>query len=121
MAMRATMSALAAAAAAPRGGLLRLLSTTSTLSSSFPFPQTTQQTPAREQAEPNTNLFVSGKCLFLYISYSYSHILVIYLNSYMGSVSRFACDYYGVDFVNIVVEMKGKPKTLWDLIFFFLN
>ncbi|KAL9403501.1 hypothetical protein Peur_000473 [Populus x canadensis] len=60
MAMRATMSALAAAAAAPRGGLLRMLSTTSTLSSSFPFPQTTQQTPAREQAEPNTNLFVSG-------------------------------------------------------------
>ncbi|KAG6790552.1 hypothetical protein POTOM_006708 [Populus tomentosa] len=68
MAMRATMS-LAAAATAPRGGLLRLFSTTSTLSSSFPFPQTTQQTPAREQAEPNTNLFVSGKCLFLYISY----------------------------------------------------
>ncbi|KAJ7014863.1 hypothetical protein NC653_004227 [Populus alba x Populus x berolinensis] len=68
MAMRATMS-LAAAATAPRGGLLRLFSTTSTLSSSFPFPQTTQQTPAREQAEPNTNLFVSGKCLFLYISH----------------------------------------------------
>ncbi|KAG6793932.1 hypothetical protein POTOM_003158 [Populus tomentosa] len=83
MAMRATMS-LAAAATAPRGGLLRLFSTTSTLSSSFPFPQTTQQTPAREQAEPNTNLFVSGKCLFLCISYSYSHLLAIYLNSDMG-------------------------------------
>ncbi|KAJ6887007.1 organelle RRM domain-containing protein 2 [Populus alba x Populus x berolinensis] len=61
MAMRATTAALAAAAAAaPRGGFLRLFSTTSTSSSSFPFPQATQQTPAREQAEPNTNLFVSG-------------------------------------------------------------
>ncbi|XP_061983195.1 organelle RRM domain-containing protein 2, mitochondrial-like isoform X2 [Populus nigra] len=59
MAMRTTTAALAAAAA-PRGGFLRLFSTTSTSSSSFPFPQTTQQTPAREQAEPNTNLFVSG-------------------------------------------------------------
>jgi hypothetical protein len=69
MAMRATTAALAAAAAAaPRGGFLRLFSTTSTSSSSFPFPQTTKQTPAREQAEPNTNLFVSGMCLFLYIS-----------------------------------------------------
>ncbi|CAK7323337.1 unnamed protein product [Dovyalis caffra] len=58
--MRATTTSLAAAAAAaPRGALLRLFSTAST-SSSFPFPQTTQQTPAREQAEPNTNLFVSG-------------------------------------------------------------
>ncbi|KAL3576759.1 hypothetical protein D5086_022042 [Populus alba] len=57
MAMRATTAALAAAAAAPRGGFLRLFSTTSTSSSSFPFPQATQQTPAREQAEPNTNLF----------------------------------------------------------------
>ncbi|KAG6756541.1 hypothetical protein POTOM_039971 [Populus tomentosa] len=55
--MRATTAALAAAAAAPRGGFLRLFSTTSTSSSSFPFPQATQQTPAREQAEPNTNLF----------------------------------------------------------------
>ncbi|KAJ6770528.1 GLYCINE-RICH RNA-BINDING PROTEIN 3 MITOCHONDRIAL-LIKE [Salix purpurea] len=61
MAMRASTAALAAAAAtAPRGGFLRLFSTTSTASSSFPFLHTTQQTPAREQAEPNTNLFVSG-------------------------------------------------------------
>ncbi|KAG5255115.1 hypothetical protein OIU77_015345 [Salix suchowensis] len=60
MVMRATISALAAASKAPRGGSLRLFSTTSTISSSFPFPQNTQQTPAREQAEPNTNLFVSG-------------------------------------------------------------
>ncbi|KAJ6332853.1 hypothetical protein OIU77_008826 [Salix suchowensis] len=61
MAMRASTAALAAAAAtAPRGGFLRLFSTTSTSSSSFPFLHTTQQTPAREQAEPNTNLFVSG-------------------------------------------------------------
>ncbi|KAJ6753644.1 GLYCINE-RICH RNA-BINDING PROTEIN 3 MITOCHONDRIAL-LIKE [Salix purpurea] len=70
MVMRATISALAAAAKAPRGGSLRLFSTTSTISSSFPFPQNTQQTPAREQAEPNTNLFVSGKCPFPYVSYS---------------------------------------------------
>ncbi|KAF9666906.1 hypothetical protein SADUNF_Sadunf16G0277400 [Salix dunnii] len=77
MVMRATISALAAAAKAPHGGSLRLFSTTSTISSSFPFPQNTQQTPAREQAEPNTNLFVSGKCLFLYVSYSCSHFLVI--------------------------------------------
>lgn len=77
MVMRATISALAAAAKAPRGGSLRLFSTTSTISSSFPFPQNTQQTPAREQAEPNTNLFVSGKCPFLYVSYSCSHFLVI--------------------------------------------
>uniref|UniRef100_A0A6N2M1D6 RRM domain-containing protein n=1 Tax=Salix viminalis TaxID=40686 RepID=A0A6N2M1D6_SALVM len=61
--MRATISALAAAAKAPRGVSLRLFSATSTISSSFPFPQNTQQTPAREQAEPNTNLFVSGKWL----------------------------------------------------------
>ncbi|KAB5534755.1 hypothetical protein DKX38_017841 [Salix brachista] len=61
MAMRASTAALAAAAATtPRGGFLRLFSTTSTSSSSFPFLHTTQQTPAREQAEPNTNLFVSG-------------------------------------------------------------
>ncbi|KAB5521615.1 hypothetical protein DKX38_025934 [Salix brachista] len=77
MVMRATISALAAAAKAPRGGSLRLFSTTSTISSSFPFTQNTQQTPAREQAEPTTNLFVSGKCLFLYVSYSCSHFLVI--------------------------------------------
>ncbi|CAK7338318.1 unnamed protein product [Dovyalis caffra] len=61
MAMRSTTAAFAAvAAAAPRGALLRLFSTTSSLSPSFPFPQTTEQTPAREQGEPNTNLFVSG-------------------------------------------------------------
>uniref|UniRef100_A0A2P2L3C9 Glycine-rich RNA-binding protein 4-like n=1 Tax=Rhizophora mucronata TaxID=61149 RepID=A0A2P2L3C9_RHIMU len=53
MAMRATASL----AAAPRG-LRRLFCTTSTL----PFipPPSPSSPPAREQAEPNTNLFVSG-------------------------------------------------------------
>ncbi|KAJ4848418.1 hypothetical protein Tsubulata_030916 [Turnera subulata] len=49
----------AALAAAPRG-FFRLCSTSS---STLPFlsSQAAASTPAREQAEPNTNLFVSGK------------------------------------------------------------
>ena len=108
MAMRATTSALAAAAAAaPRGGFLRLFSTTSTSSSSFPFPQATQQTPAREQAEPNTNLFVSGMCLFLYIS------IITFIPLFFSSIPIWvllviACNLYRVDIVNIMLEMKGN-------------
>ncbi|KAJ9182767.1 hypothetical protein P3X46_006724 [Hevea brasiliensis] len=51
------MRARAALAAAPRS-LLRLFSTTST--SSFVPPPTPADASAREQAEPNANLFVSG-------------------------------------------------------------
>ncbi|KAI4322843.1 hypothetical protein L6164_022498 [Bauhinia variegata] len=51
--------AMRAAVAAPRG-LRRLFSTTSTSTPSFiPLPTSTTA-PARETAEPNTNLFVSG-------------------------------------------------------------
>ncbi|XP_021894777.1 organelle RRM domain-containing protein 2, mitochondrial [Carica papaya] len=48
----------AIAAAAPRG-LSRLFSTASSIFPSIP-PQAGTAVPAREQAEPNTNLFVSG-------------------------------------------------------------
>ncbi|KAI4333786.1 hypothetical protein L6164_018549 [Bauhinia variegata] len=58
--------AIRAAVAAPRG-LRRLFSITTNSIPSFNPPPATAAAPARETAEPNTNLFVSGVFSFLFL------------------------------------------------------
>ncbi|KAL4580224.1 hypothetical protein LXL04_016409 [Taraxacum kok-saghyz] len=82
MAMR---TATSVAAAGPRG----LRSLFSTVSTNFPFPSQPANQPQRPQAEPSTNLFVSGKSplassiSFLYdliSTYNYSCMFLYSIN-----------------------------------------
>ena len=78
-----------AAAVAPRG-FRRLYSTTFT--PPFNFPQATVAAQQREQADPSTNLFVSGKSISLSLSLSlslYSHNFLSYFLVISSGFSRY--------------------------------